>query len=375
MANLITQLAAAAALTGTELLWVEQAGGAVKATAQAIADLSGGGPTVPVSTAAGTILMGSGAGGWVENNAVEFIDAGTTGQIVIQGQASAALADAPFFAEFTVGDRYLIACSSPDDTDTFGIEWALNAADGSERVNFQWASFTGGPALAFQNTGAGRVWIGGADTLFQDSSMYMLEKAAAFTDFATYGQLWVRSSDNALVYTGEGGTDNVLTGAGGGNVSNTGTPTNNQLAIWTDATTVEGVAGLTFDGTSLVATEFAGIPSASLASKHNLGRNTAGSTTLLQTDDDGYVAYTGPGGHTYTMIDPATSGTTILIVNVGTGTLTLAEDTGNTLSWLTGSAVTTGNRTLAVGASVSLHYDGAGGATTSNARCWGAGLS
>ena len=40
-------------------------------------------------------------------------------------------------------------------------------------------------------------------------------------------------------------------GGGGGNVSNTGTPTNNQVAVWTDATTIEGTDGLTYDGTTL----------------------------------------------------------------------------------------------------------------------------
>jgi len=42
--------------------------------------------------------------------------------------------------------------------------------------------------------------------------------------------------------------------AGGGNVSNTGTPVNNQLAIWTDATTVEGDANLTWSGSILLVT-------------------------------------------------------------------------------------------------------------------------
>ena len=42
------------------------------------------------------------------------------------------------------------------------------------------------------------------------------------------------------------------TPAGSGNVSNTGTPLINQLAVWTDATTVQGDAALTWDGTSLV---------------------------------------------------------------------------------------------------------------------------
>jgi len=48
--------------------------------------------------------------------------------------------------------------------------------------------------------------------------------------------------------------NNSVTSGGsgtGGNVSNTGTPLNNQLAVWTDATTVEGDADLTWDGSTL----------------------------------------------------------------------------------------------------------------------------
>ena len=37
----------------------------------------------------------------------------------------------------------------------------------------------------------------------------------------------------------------------GGNVSNTGTPVNDQIAVWTDATTIEGTTGLTYDGSDL----------------------------------------------------------------------------------------------------------------------------
>jgi hypothetical protein len=39
--------------------------------------------------------------------------------------------------------------------------------------------------------------------------------------------------------------------AGTGNVSNTGTPVDNQIAIWTDATHIEGDSNLTFSGTTL----------------------------------------------------------------------------------------------------------------------------
>ncbi len=38
---------------------------------------------------------------------------------------------------------------------------------------------------------------------------------------------------------------------GGGNVSNTGTPVDGQLAVWTDATTIEGTSDFTFDGADL----------------------------------------------------------------------------------------------------------------------------
>ena len=40
-------------------------------------------------------------------------------------------------------------------------------------------------------------------------------------------------------------------GGGTGNVSNTGTPVDNQIAVWTDATTIEGDSELTWDGNTL----------------------------------------------------------------------------------------------------------------------------
>lgn len=71
-----------------------------------------------------------------------------------------------------------------------------------------------------------------------------------------------------------GGTANFLradgtwvTPAGGGNVSNTGTPLDNQVAVWTTATVIEGNAGLTWNGTTLEATQFGGIVNANLVDK------------------------------------------------------------------------------------------------------------
>ncbi len=68
-------------------------------------------------------------------------------------------------------------------------------------------------------------------------------------------QLPANDGDSGQVLTTNGsGVTTWETPAGGGNVSNTGTPVDNQVAIWTSATVIEGVAGLTFDGTTLTTT-------------------------------------------------------------------------------------------------------------------------
>lgn len=68
---------------------------------------------------------------------------------------------------------------------------------------------------------------------------------------AARGKLWVRNdAPNVLVFTDDTNVDTVL-GAGGGGVDVSGTPANNQLAIWTDADTLEGDANITWDASTL----------------------------------------------------------------------------------------------------------------------------
>ncbi len=63
---------------------------------------------------------------------------------------------------------------------------------------------------------------------------------------ASFGMILVNGTDvSSSLGSGGGG------GGGGGNVSNTGTPSNNQVAIWTNSTTIEGDSDLTFDGSNL----------------------------------------------------------------------------------------------------------------------------
>ena len=58
----------------------------------------------------------------------------------------------------------------------------------------------------------------------------------------------VTSTVGTKILTNTTGTITWETAAGGGNVSNVGTPLDNQIAVWTGATTIEGTAGFTWDG-------------------------------------------------------------------------------------------------------------------------------
>lgn len=75
------------------------------------------------------------------------------------------------------------------------------------------------------------------------------------------------------------------TPAGGGNVSNTGTPVDNQLAVWTSSTVIEGNAGLTWNGSILTATAFSGplTGNASTATALATGRTIAMTGDLVWT--------------------------------------------------------------------------------------------
>lgn len=88
------------------------------------------------------------------------------------------------------------------------------------------------------------------------ASLVMGELAAVPTVVAGLGQVWVRNdTPNVLMFTDDDGTDFVLNAAG---AQITGTPVDNQVALWNNATNIEGDSGLTFDGTTLTVTETGG---------------------------------------------------------------------------------------------------------------------
>ena len=78
-----------------------------------------------------------------------------------------------------------------------------------------------------------------------NGTLFLVEQAAQEANIAGQGQLWVNSADDSLNYITEAGVSFDLTASG---VGISGTPVNNQLAVWTGATDIEGDVDLTFDG-------------------------------------------------------------------------------------------------------------------------------
>ena len=86
--------------------------------------------------------------------------------------------------------------------------------------------------------------------------LQMDEKGSVPTHAANTGILWVKDDSPTNLYFTDGDDNDIAltnngSAIGGGDVSASGTPVNNQLAIWTDANTIEGSADLTFDGDHL----------------------------------------------------------------------------------------------------------------------------
>ena len=142
------------------------------------------------------------------------------GAVTASGDISASGANAAFTAANIVGGVYKftdgVKFANPSTSDPAGIEMG-NQGDGNLLLNHLTAS--------------GDISASGTITGTINTS--------SITDFPTE----VSRSAAAAGFSSGGG--------GGGNVSNTGTPVNDQIAVWTDATTVEGTTKLTFENSTI----------------------------------------------------------------------------------------------------------------------------
>jgi len=130
-------------------------------------------------------------------------------------------------------------------------------------------------------------------TLTANGTIKLQEAAAAAADTAGYGQIWVKNdSPNTLYFTDDTGTDYpIATTSGSGFVDTSGTPSDNQIAVFTDADTIEGDAGLTY--TSGVLQVGSGDSGATIdAGADNFQIKTSATADLGMTISDGGTAST-----------------------------------------------------------------------------------
>ena len=167
------------------------------------------------------------------------------------------------------------AHNSPAGSNTY-IQFNDNGNFGGE-ANLTWDGST--LAVGGSLTIAGNTTLGDAsgDSVTINAQTIDLANVAAGTD------------NTVLVYNGSSiVTDEIDSKVWAGNlIDYTGTPVNNQLAIWTDTDTVEGDSNLTWDGSSLTAT---GRLNASTAVQTPLLEYTDG-TDALNIVSDGTISF------------------------------------------------------------------------------------
>jgi hypothetical protein len=124
-----------------------------------------------------------------------------------------------------------------------GGTWASPTLDDSVTVN-GWTLGSASLTAASNLTSNGFVKTsGGVGTLSVDTSTYLTAESDPQVGTLTNTK-WCTTDGSAVNCT----TDAP---AGTGNVSNTGTPADNQVAIWTNSTTVEGSNSFIFNGTNV----------------------------------------------------------------------------------------------------------------------------
>lgn len=108
------------------------------------------------------------------------------------------------------------------------------------------------------------------DKIINYAPLFIEEQVAAAASVATFGQVWTRNdAPNTLMFTDDAGTDFAIGGAlaVGGDVTASGTPLNNEVAVFATGTDINSDSTFTWDGSNLSATNIGGILQANLLDK------------------------------------------------------------------------------------------------------------
>ena len=215
-------------------------------------------------------------------------------------------------------------------TNDDNIEIGLEVAEGvnNRRARFFMSDETG--EFGLQGSASSGVpdfslYLGGTREMYMPSggNLYLLENAAAGTDNAGYGQIWIRNDvANTLMFTDDAGTDFVIAGSTAGS-SISGTVANDQVVVGTGTNTVDSSSSLTFDGTTLVVGADVRVSNGSL-SVNSSAPNTGLNEQISFMDVNGGVGRFGSYNWNAAAWQPASfSGSTVSINAEGDGSFEL----------------------------------------------------
>lgn len=155
---------------------------------------------------------------------------------------------------------------------------------GSVNFTFSGAALT----LGVQGTTQGSLVLGNTNSTFSTTL-----KSSNSTSAAWSLTLPTTAGTNGYFLQTDGtGVTSWVAQAGGGNVSNTGTPTNGQIAQWTNATTVQGIS-TNGSGNVLLSSGTAAIASGKTATISNTLTFTGTDSSTVACGAGGTVAYLG----------------------------------------------------------------------------------
>jgi hypothetical protein len=146
-----------------------------------------------------------------------------------------------------------------EDFSVYSNKSTHSASDLADRVDNTWAAgnytstFVGGPTWTISGTAG--ITISDPVTFntsgTTETSINIPHGAAPSTP--TNGDIWTTTA-GMFIYVNGSTVGPLSDSTGTGNVSNTGTPLDNQIAVFTNGTTIEGDANFTWNGTTLAVT-------------------------------------------------------------------------------------------------------------------------
>jgi len=160
------------------------------------------------------------------------------------------------------------------------------ALDSGQRINFDGSVGTGDTYIISDATDVLNLYAGGSALDWDGTTVGGTLGELRFTERADHasivtageGYLWVRNdTPSSLIFTDDAGTDVDLTAINAAGIS--GTPVNNQVAVWVNDSDIEGASGLTYDGNEL----FISSSSAEVLAINDTGGATAAATDTRMT--------------------------------------------------------------------------------------------